>query len=163
MIRLYLVRHGTAVPSGTPGLADDARPLTPEGEREVSKIAEGLARLGIDPGTIATSPLPRARRTAEILAEGLSLSGRLEDAEILRPGSAPDSMRQWLSSRKDESLMLVGHNPSLTDLLGMLLGFRDVPPFDLKKAGIAALRSEERGRYELQWLATPKLIRRLME
>src|SRR3954470_5009214 len=105
MIRLYLVRHGIAVPHGTPGIADDDRPLTDEGEKRMKQVAKGLRHLGVQPDRIVTSPLPRARRTAEIVAEVLDLESALEDADALRAGNSAASIREWLHSRPEPNLM----------------------------------------------------------
>jgi phosphohistidine phosphatase len=163
MTRLFLVRHGIALPHGSPGVAEDDRPLTPRGERRVRRIARGLRRLGVEPDRVITSPLPRARRTAEIIAGVLDLTDRLEEADALRAGNPATAIAAWLGPQAGDDLMLVGHDPSLTDLLGLLIGLTSPPlPFGLKKGGIAALRRGEGDRYTLQWLATPRLIRGLL-
>jgi phosphohistidine phosphatase len=162
MTHLFLLRHGIALPHGSPGVSEDARPLTPEGERRIGQIGEGLLRVGVEPDRIVTSPLPRARRTAEIVAEILGRDDRLENADALRPGASAVSIREWLLTRDEERLMLVGHNPNLSELIGLLLGLpRDLDSLELKKGGVAALRSDGRGQYWLKWLATPRLFRRL--
>lgn len=162
MKRLYLVRHGIALPHGTPEVADDDRPLTSKGEKRVELISKGLRRLGVKPDRIVTSPLPRARTTAEIVAGVLGLEAELEDSHSLRPEATAGSLRDWLGAREEEQLMLVGHNPNLTELLGLLAGITgDLLPFVLKKGGVAALRDDGKGRSTIQWLATPRLIRRL--
>ena len=162
MSRLFLLRHGIALPHGTPGVGDDDRPLTPEGERQVGEVAAGLKRLKIEPDRIVTSPLPRARRTAEITADVLGRTKLLENSDIMKPGSSPRAIRDWLGAAADSNLMLVGHNPSLSALLAILVGLPEgAPAFDLKKGGVAALRSDDRGGYQVHWLATPKMFRRL--
>jgi phosphohistidine phosphatase len=163
MSRLYLLRHGIAEDRGT-GLPDAERRLTPKGEKRVAQVADGLRRLEIEPGKIVTSPLPRARRTAEIVADALGATDRLENADILRAGTSAGSIREWLRGQKEPTLMLVGHNPDLTDLLGLLLGISVLSlPFDLKKGGVASLIADSGNgsTHQLHWLATPKLIRRL--
>jgi phosphohistidine phosphatase len=164
MAELYLLRHGTAVPHGTPGVREEERPLTVEGEKEVRQVAKGLKKLKVEPDRIITSPLPRARRTAEVAADVLGLEDRLENADVLRAGSSPAAIRDWLLTFGGEGLMLVGHNPDLSDLLGLLAGFPgSPPPFELKKAGVAALEGDGRGPYLIHWLATPKMFRRLLD
>ena len=64
MTELFILRHGIAVPHGTPGIADDERPLTSKGEHRMRQVGRGLAALRLDVERIVTSPLPRARRTA---------------------------------------------------------------------------------------------------
>jgi phosphohistidine phosphatase len=163
MTRIYLLRHGIAVPHGTPGVPEDERTLTPKGERRVGQVARGLRRLGVEPGRVLTSPLPRARRTAEIVAAELDLEDRVEDADVLRPGNPAEAIRDWLHTLGEADVMLVGHNPNLTDLLGVLLGMPPGKfPFELKKGGVAALRSDPDGAIRLRWAATPGLIRALL-
>jgi phosphohistidine phosphatase len=168
MIELYILRHGIAVDPGTPGIADDERPLTPKGRRRMRQIARGLRRLGLRLDRIVTSPLPRAAATAEIVADELGAGDLLETADVLRPGSEARSIRDWLRDRAEDRLMIVGHNPGLTDLITQLvLGVTNGPRAqvcDLKKGGIAALRpsAASADRFDLVWVATPQLIRRLM-
>lgn len=162
--RLYLLRHGIALPHGIPGVSDDDRPLTAKGEDHVKVVASGLNRLGVEPDKIVSSPLPRARRTAEIVSKALKLGDRLENSEALLPTATADSIFQWLGTRAENVLMLVGHNPSLTELLGLLLGLTgNRLPFELKKGGIAEFRAVDKGAFTLQWLSTPRLIRKLQD
>ena len=163
LTHLYVLRHGIAVPHGTPGVAESDRPLTPKGEEHVEQVAEGLERLELRLDRIVTSPLPRARRTAEIVAEVLDLEDRLENSDALRAGAPPTSIRDWLAARPEQRLMIVGHNPDLTELVALLLGLPGEPPFELKKGGLAALRSNPAGGFVLHWLATPRLVRRLSD
>lgn len=156
-MRLYLLRHGIAVPHGTPGIGDDERPLTPQGRRAMRVIARGLKRLGIRPDAIVSSPLPRARKTAEIVARRLRLEGRLEFADALRAGASGGSIADWLALRTDGSLMLVGHNPGLSDLINVLVApGSSLPLCELRKGGIAALRNDRESRYEIDWIARPR-------
>jgi phosphohistidine phosphatase len=167
MDELYILRHGIAVEPGTPGIPDDDRPLTPKGRKRMREIARGLWRLGLRPDRIVTSPLPRASATAEIVAVALEAQDRLETADVLRSGSDARSIRDWLRRRTEDRLMIVGHNPSLTDLITLLVlgdGDGSQPPVcELRKGGIAALRPSPASpdRFELDWVATPRLIRRL--
>ena len=164
MARLYLLRHGIAVPHGTAGVRDEDRPLTPVGEARVKQVAECLERWGDRPDRVVASPLPRARRTAEITAAVLGVSDRLELAEVLEPGVPARQIRDWLTARDEASLMLVGHNPNLSDLLALLIGLPEgAPALALKKAGVAALEGDPRGHSQLKWLATPKMMRRLID
>lgn len=159
---LYLVRHGIAVPSGTPGIPDSERPLTPKGEQRMKRIAKGLKRLDVQPDRICTSPLPRALRTAEIIAAGLGLEDRLEIAEPLTASSPAEQVRAWLNTRDDENLMLVGHNPTLSRLVGLLVTGEDLMPVcELDKGGIAAFRPGAEGGLVIDWIATPTLLRKL--
>lgn len=159
---LYLVRHGIAVPSGTPGIVDAERPLTPKGERHMKRIARGMRRLDVRPDRIVTSPLPRAHRTAEIIAAGLGRESRLETAEVLSASSPAEAIWAWLRSREEVSLMIVGHNPALSRLVGLIVtGEYLMPVCELSKGGVAAFRPGVEGGLVIDWIATPTLLRRL--
>ncbi|WP_165252308.1 phosphohistidine phosphatase SixA [Paludisphaera soli] len=163
MWELYIVRHGIAVEHGTPGIPDDERPLTAKGERRMREVARGLAALDLPVDRIVTSPLPRAKRTAEILAEGLGMAGVIEVAAVLHADSTARDVAEWLGLQPEAPLMIVGHNPTLDELLGLLLlGDPHAMPFTFKKGAVAALRrpSRDADRHALRWLATPRLLRK---
>jgi len=164
MDKLYIARHGIAVEHGTPGFADDERPLTAKGTRRMREIGAGLARFGLEIDRIVTSPLPRARRTAEILAEALGMEDQLENASILAVGSSARAIAAWLADRPEESLMIVGHNPLLDELLSLLLlGDEEALPYSFKKGAVAHLNRQtiHTDRFELAWAASPRLLRGL--
>ena len=121
LTNLYVVRHGIAVPHGTPGIPDSARPLTPKGEQRMKEVARGLKKLKLELQRIVTSPLP-LRRTAEIVARELGLDDRLEDSDALSAGAPVRAIRDWLREPAQERLMIVGHNPDFTELVGLMLG-----------------------------------------
>jgi phosphohistidine phosphatase len=164
MHELYILRHGIAVDPGTPGIPDDERPLTPKGEKRMREIACGLRRLDLKLDRIVTSPLPRARATAEIVAEALDAKKILETSNILQAGTSAATIERWLEERKEERLMIVGHNPAVSELVALLVHGSSQPRIcDLKKGGIAALgrMSATQDLFDLNWIATPRLIRRL--
>jgi phosphohistidine phosphatase len=166
MTHLYIVRHGIAALPGTPGIPDDERLLTSKGEKRVRQIARGLARLDLKLDRIVTSPLPRARATAEIIADELDSRKLLEISNVLQTGSSAATVERWLRERTEERLMIVGHNPTLSDLLSLLvLGSTQPLICDLKKGGVAALgqKGGARDLYELHWIAPPRLFRGLMD
>jgi phosphohistidine phosphatase len=162
MTELFVLRHGIAVPRGTPGVADDDRPLTSKGRKRMRRIGLGLRRLDVEPEKIISSPLPRAWQTAEIVADALGLSDRLEEADSLRAEQGAGSIRDWLRSRNEDRLMIVGHNPALSQLLGLLVtGAADPWLCELKKGGIAALSPRPEGNHVLDWIAQPRILKRL--
>src|SRR5690349_6313184 len=115
MNALFLLRHGEATPPGNAGQTDHDRTLTPTGEAEMVRIARGLRRLDLEIEGIVSSPLPRARRTAELVAEVLRPPGGMELDDALATGHSAESVRQWLLGRSEGRLMVVGHNPTLSD------------------------------------------------
>jgi len=81
-VKRLLVRHAAAVPRGMPGIPDDERPLTPKGRAKFSAAAKGLARIARRPDVLLTSPLPRARATAEIAARAAPSRSLPNDPDI---------------------------------------------------------------------------------
>src|ERR1017187_5933090 len=119
-MELYLLRHGLAVEHGTPGFAEDsARPLTPKGRRQLRKIAAAMKQMGLDFDLILSSPLPRAKQTAEIVAARLKLKKRLKFSNALAPGGDPAILFRQLERTRPapEKLLLVGHEPDLSRLI----------------------------------------------
>jgi len=163
MKRLLILRHGIAVPVGTPDIADEDRPLTPKGERRMRQIGHGLKGSGLNLDKIVSSPLPRAYRTAEIVARVLGDPDLLETADELRASESAASIAAWLGSRPEDELMIVGHNPALSDLVGRLvLGEGAGSICELRRGGVAALaaRPEEPAKWQIEWIARPRLFRR---
>jgi phosphohistidine phosphatase len=163
-MRLLIVRHAVAVERGTPGIADEDRPLTPEGEKKFKKVARGLARAAPRPAAILSSPLPRAWRTAEITAAAF---GRLtpEKTLALVGGSLADLAQALGPHGPEATVALVGHEPHLSGILAELLGSGVAERLTFRKGG-AALVEVPAGLHDggnLVWFLTPKLLRALGE
>jgi phosphohistidine phosphatase len=162
MDRLYLLRHGIAVASGSPGYEDDDRPLTNQGERRIRRIARGLVRLDVKLDRILTSPLPRAQRTAEIVADEFDAPDILECADELRAGKDAAAIKTWLETRSERRVMIVGHDPSFTDLVGWLLLNKSTPPLvNLRKGGVVAFTAKPEGGWLLDWMSRPRIFLKL--
>jgi phosphohistidine phosphatase len=161
-MRLLIVRHAIAVPHGTPGIADDERPLTPEGEKKFRRAAEGLARICGTPDVILTSPLPRARRTAEIAAELLEAKAP-EDEPALADGDV-EALDAALARRPEARLVAVfGHEPHVSSLLAHLLGTRREERLAFRKGGAALVELDDGLAHggTLLWCVPPRVLRRL--
>lgn len=137
-MQLLIVRHGIAVERGTPGLADDDRPLTPEGEKKFKQAARGLTKVLDKPYAILSSPLPRAHRTAELLSDAFS-GVTLTATPALSTGSFEDLFAQLADYPKKALLAIVGHEPDLSSLLAKLLGTKRAAGLEFKKGGVALL------------------------
>ena len=161
-MNLYLLRHGIAVEPGTPGYAKDAdRPLTPEGERKLGRIAAAMDALELSFDLILSSPYVRARRTAQIVAQALKARKRLELSDCLTPGGSTKKLVDLLNSLKPspESVLLVGHEPYLSELISLLVSGNPALAVVMKKGGLCNLTIEslKHGRCAtLEWLLTPK-------
>jgi phosphohistidine phosphatase len=161
-MRVLIVRHAIAVERGAPGMSDDERPLSPEGERRFRKAARGLARITRRPDVILTSPLPRARRTAEIAARAWGRVTPL-DAPALVAGEF-EALAALLDEHRDKRLVaLVGHEPSMSQILSRLLGARDGGRLAFRKGGAALvdLPGPAAEGAQLVWFLPPRLLRRL--
>jgi phosphohistidine phosphatase len=154
-VRLYFLRHGKAEARGDWHKADALRPLTAEGERLVAAETRAIGRLTPGLEVIVTSPLARARRTAEIVADALGLLDVLVDDERLGHGlDARVLARVAAGYAGVENLMVVGHEPDFSLTIAELIGGGRV---DMKKGGLA--RVDVRGPGldggVLAWLLTP--------
>ena len=167
-MRLYIVRHAIADPHGTPGVKDEDRSLTEEGIRKMRQAAEGLRRLKYIPELIFSSPLIRARQTAEIL---LAVFGKEIEMRIL-PALAPAGARQELypaihsCEKKFKSLMLVGHQPSLGEIAGEIIGGSAGVRIEFKKGGACAIElmsAQNSLNGSLISLLTPSFLRGIAE
>lgn len=153
-MHLYLVRHATAE-ERTDGLDSPDRALTDDGHREATLAARALAIMGIEPDLVLTSPYRRAIETARPIASVLDCE-LLEDRR-LEPGFTPAEFSAlWDRHGDARSLILVGHEPDLSELTSYLTGAKVRMP----KGGIARIEATTvRGRCELNWLLRPKQLR----
>ena len=161
-MKLLLVRHAAAVPSGTPGVPDDERPLTPEGAAKFRVAAKGLARITRRPDVLLTSPLPRARATAEIAARAFKrIEPTVEPA--LAHGSVDEIMTALGKRPAGATIALVGHEPTLSMILARLLGAADGERLAFKKGGAALvdLPDGPSAGGQLVWFLKPKVLRAL--
>ncbi len=156
--RVYLLRHGDAGDKREWQGADAERPLSELGERRSHACSEYLARTGIAPSRILTSPLVRSRQTADILAATLGRSKLVLEDSRLAPGFDVGGFRDILSEYVfEESLLLVGHDPSFSGVIAATIGGGSIV---LKKGGLARLDVDDiaKPRGALVWLASPSLF-----
>jgi len=155
-MRLYFLRHATAE-ERTGALPDAERRLTAEGVRESRGVAAGLARLGVRFDAIYTSPLARARETAEVVAAGLQGPAPVP-APALAYGCGIAELSRLLHGRRDrDHVLLVGHEPDFSAMVGALIGGGLVR---MKKAAIASVdvSAVSPGAGELRWLLNPEQL-----
>jgi len=164
-MRLYIVRHAIAVPHGTPGVAEDDRHLTEEGMAKMKKAAAGLLKIGAVPELVLSSPLVRARQTADILLGAFGNRIRLTLTPHLAPGESREKLYDQIRKHRElGSLMLVGHQPSLGEIAGEISWGSWEHYFELRKGGICAIdlhQLEPFPRGALRFLLTPTILRSL--
>lgn len=163
-MRVYLFRHATAIPPGTPGYAEEERPLTEAGHAQARAAAAGLKRLKIVPDALVSSPLRRAMETADEAARVFGAAS-VKALAALRPETPPAeaslALRPWASQ---EHVILFGHEPHMSLWLAELVapgGLR----CDFKKAGVACVELDRvpppPGSGTLRWLMTPKALAKI--
>jgi phosphohistidine phosphatase len=164
-IEVYLVRHGVAGERG-PAFPDDRlRPLTEEGITRFRQAVRGLAAMAVGIDVVLTSPLVRARQTAELLVAGLPGHPRLDTLDALAPGGRVPIILEAIfqrSRQKQTRIALVGHEPDLGELASRLLGARGGLQF--KKGAVCCIELQGRlaaGPGTLLWHCPPRLLRRL--
>lgn len=157
-LRLYFLRHGKAWSRADWHKDDDLRPLTDAGEAVVRAEGRAMKAMGLAPDVIVTSPLARARRTAEIVAEELGMSDRLVEERRLAHGFDAGRLAEIVEGQAEAaSLMLVGHEPDLSATVAALIGGGRV---DFKKGGLARVdvKGPQLDGGILAWLLTPARI-----
>ena len=157
-MKLLLIRHAEAVDLGPDHATDFDRPLTPHGVAQADALGATLKRLGILPTVIATSPLVRARQTADALAAVLMpgvepfLTDRLGLGEL-----RPKKLSQDLAGLLGDVTLAVGHMPDIATYAGWLLG-ASPDAIDFKKccvAGLTVRGDDWKGTARLDFLVPP--------
>jgi len=160
-MNLYFLRHGLAVEGDEFDYSsDDARQLTPKGKKQLRAVAAALRTIEPRLDMIWSSPLVRARQTAEIIAAKLKLKKQLARADELKPGGAAKKLVQKINRLKPmpENILLVGHEPDFSELISLFVTGQPGGGFALKKSGLAKLEIEKlrAGKCAiLAWLLTP--------
>jgi phosphohistidine phosphatase len=165
-VNLLIVRHAIAVDRGDPAFPwDDDRPLTPEGIHKFRLAARGLKSLGPTPERIVSSPLVRARQTAEILRDAMAPDLELTIEPHLEPGGDFDATARALLEHPEETIAIVGHEPHVSGFTAFLLTGGDSRADLVFKKGAAALVTfpgrVEAGAGTLSWLIQPGALRAL--
>jgi len=160
-MKLYLLRHAEAIERDDPRCKSDAaRPLTPKGIKRAKQLAHTLRQMHVNIDLILASPLVRARDTAEIIARGLRLSSQMEISAHLAPEGDVASLLTEINQHRPVpgSVMVVGHEPYLSELIALLCGGGELG-LTLKKCGLARLEVETLRMTRcavLEWLIGPR-------
>jgi phosphohistidine phosphatase len=145
------------------GGLDGARHLTSEGSKEVEEVCQRLDSLGLKLDKIATSPLKRAKETADIA--GRVFNVEVEEWEELKPEASREDLATKLSRiKRDSSLLLVGHEPFLSSFVAGAVGAGPEAKILLKKSGLVRISVSSfspKLTGELRWLLSPRIIKRL--
>ena len=162
-MKLYLLRHGDAAEAGDPKFKDAERPLTPRGVQRTKQLAHALAQMEISFDFIVSSPLTRARETAEILIRGLEFAGQLELTDYLTPFGSMENLVQHLKILRPvpQSVLLVGHEPYLSGFISLLCTGGPGLALTMKKGALCRLEVESPSCGKcatLEWLVQPRVV-----
>jgi phosphohistidine phosphatase len=162
-VELYIVRHAIAAERGAEWPDDGKRPLTERGIERFREVVDGLVWLGVDVDAVFTSPLVRAKQTADHLASGLPSKPPIIVVGALAPGHVPAEIMEAVAheGRGRKRVAVVGHEPDLGELAGWLAGSRRAIP--MKKGGVCRfdLDAISTRHGTLAWLLPPKALRKL--
>jgi phosphohistidine phosphatase len=136
---LLILRHGRAE-DRSEGVPDESRSLTKKGIRDIRRVARWMTASGVVPDRIVSSPLLRAKETAEIVAGRTGFPGEIAFWDELRPGAGVAGVVSRLGELEGASLpLLAGHEPLLSSLVGVLIGAGEGARIVLDKGGVARI------------------------
>lgn len=164
---LVVIRHAVAGDRDSfakTGKRDELRPITEEGTRKMVRAAQGIRRIVEQIDYLATSPLVRARQTAQIVAEEFGIEVN-EKSDLLSPEAKVAQFASWLDEHKSRDVVaIVGHEPHLSTLVTWLVSGVDESRIELGKGGACLLTLDGRprkGGARLRWLLTPRQLREI--
>ncbi len=162
---VYFLRHASAGQSKVNPTTDAKRPLDKEGIEQSGQIGRALNAMDVQVDAIISSPLKRASQTASLVGNEIGFDSKLTFSPALQPDASFENFRDLLQKHaKQEAIMVVGHNPSLSRFLSLVVtGGTSDRALDMKKGAVARVEVENRRPAELAWCITPKLVRALYD
>lgn len=160
---IFFLRHASAGKKRSNPKQDEKRPLDKDGIEQCREVGRALSLMDIQVDAIVSSPLKRATQTAALVGNELGYEGALKLDAALRPEATYEDFRGLLrKNSKLESLLVVGHNPNLSEFCSLLLSKGTEPgAIDFKKGGVARVEHSGKDGGELMWCITPRLVRAL--
>jgi phosphohistidine phosphatase len=168
-MNLYIIRHAIAVDEVTSDSASDSqRPLTDKGRKKMRQIGKALRHLGVEFDLILSSPYVRASETAEILADVFKMKNKIVFSDHLIPDGNPELLIGEINEKHSvDSLAIVGHEPHLSSLIGLLTADTAKIEITLKKGGVCHLSADDLHHHDhratLEWLLTPGILMGIRE
>jgi len=161
---LYFLRHANAGESIPNPKQDEKRPLDELGVEQSKRMGRMLSTLGVEVEAIISSPLVRATQTAALAAAELGFQKSLLMVDALRPDAKFEQFRDLVKRHaKDKAIIVVGHNPSMSEFLSLLVSDEAVDAtIELKKGAVAKVEIKQ-WRPVLQWVLTPKIVQTIQE
>jgi phosphohistidine phosphatase len=159
---IYFLRHASAGERVLNPKKDEKRALDKDGIDQCGYVGRALTALDVQVDVMISSPLKRATQTASLVGNEIGYEGKLQIETALRPAATIADFRRLLEKySKSESMMVVGHNPNLSQFLGAVIAESGVEAsIDLKKGAVARVEMH-RSSGTLLWCLTPKILRSL--
>jgi len=159
---LFILRHGEADQRSKTTISDTKRSLTDSGKKEVEEISKALVKLGIKFDYVFSSPLVRAQQTASIILKEIKCKNHENLVQLSPEGDRSELYNKLSLLKQDSSVLLVGHEPYLSQLVSEAISDATNCRIDLKKAGLVRIRTFScipKLRGEIRWLLTPKHLK----
>jgi phosphohistidine phosphatase len=161
---IFILRHGDANTITKKSLDDSKRSLSENGIKEIENVSGLFSKFEIRLDYIYSSPLKRAKQSAEIISRDQK-KAKFVTLDQLKPEGSVEEICKVLSKQKEEaSVLVVGHVPILADLANNIISSSDQPHLSLKTGGLIRIKTlalEPQLRGGLEWLLSPKLIRKI--
>lgn len=157
---LYFLRHANAGEHLVNPKKDEKRALDKEGIEQCGFVGRAMAALDAQVDCIVSSPLKRATQTASLVGNEIGYEGKLQMEAGLRPEATFADFRKLLEKyARQDAILVVGHNPNLSQFLGMIISDSGCEAsVELKKGAVAKVEMR-RTSGTLQWCLTPKVAR----
>jgi phosphohistidine phosphatase len=157
---IYFLRHASAGQPLSNPKKDEKRGLDKDGIEQCGYIGRALAALGVQVDIIISSPLKRATQTASLVGNEMGHEGKLVLENGLRPEATFADFQKMLGKyARQDSVLLVGHNPNLREFLGRVISASGCEAtIDLKKGAVAKVETR-RSSGSLSWCITPRILR----
>lgn len=159
---VYFLRHASAGQRLTTAKKDEKRGLDKDGIEQCGYVGRALAALGVQVEMIVSSPLKRSTQTAALVGNEMGYEGKMVIENALRPSASFADFQKMLEKyARQDSMLLVGHNPNLGEFLGRVIcdsGCEAV--VELKKGAVAKVEMR-RNAGSLSWCVTPRILRTL--
>ena len=162
-MEIYFLRHANAGKPKVNPEKDEQRPIDDLGIEQSHAVGRALAALEVNLDAILSSPLVRARQTAAIVSTELKQKDKLLTDEALRPEASYEQFQELLARYQDkQAIMVVGHNPSLTEFLNQLVTGDGSEQIELKKGAVARV-DKDGSKAVLKWCMPPKVVRAIQK
>ena len=159
---VYFLRHANAGEPLPSPKKDEKRGLDKEGIELCGYVGRALAAMDMQVDAIISSPLKRSTQTASLVGNEMGFEGKLQIEPALRPQATFADFRKMLDKyTRHEAIMVVGHNPNLSEFLGRIISDSGCEASTELRKGAVARVELRRSSGTLYWCLTPKILRTL--